>query len=577
MPEGRTRLAKGGEPRRRRRWLPRFLAVREFGEALSPHTALLSLYALIVGVASGYVALGLLALIYRLTGLFFHGVWSGAAWSAADNHLGWWVILIPLIGGLPVGLMVYFWEPTLKGHGIPEAMEAVLIGKSMVRPRVALLKPLATALAIGTGGPFGAEGPIIQTGAALGSLFAQWRRLNVYDRRVLLAAGAAAGMAATFLAPLAGVMVGVELIVFEFRARSFIPIALACAVADAIAIHYRGAGPMFATPLFLLHSMSELALFAVLGAICGLVGWGMTKALFWLENLFDKLPFKPVAIWGPVVGALLLGVIGYFFPQVFGTGYDTIRAMLNQSPNQPPHGAPYALMGAGTLLRISAAKFWALVISLGSGTTGGVFAPSLVIGGGVGAAFALGWHALFPAIAISPPGFYALCAMAAVFGAVARAPFTAVIFLFELSHDPAAVLPLLVCVMIADGLMRLVSADSMMTEKLAKRGLIVSQDYTAPQLELWSTEIHELMKPPAAGEPDWDAILKSRHYIEAPAGDSVAVTAHAMIKARADWAVVVDASAAGPPRPLGVVSIADILALEDQMLNARDARQRARA
>jgi hypothetical protein len=230
----------------------------------------------------------------------------------------------------------------------------------------------------------------------------------------------------------------------------------------------------------------------------------------------------------------------------------------------------------GELLRTSAAKFWALVISLGSGTTGGVFAPSLVVGGGIGAAFALGWHALFPAMPLSPPGFYALCAMAAVFGSIARAPLTAIVFLFELSHDPAAVLPLIVCVMIADGFTRLVSADSMMTEKLAKRGLIVSQDFVAPQLELWSTEIHELMKTPAPGAPDLTAIMKAGHYVEAHAGDSVAVTAHAMIQARADWAVIMDTSAT-PPHPLGVVSIADILALEDETLNARDAKQRARA
>ncbi|HVB40267.1 MAG TPA: chloride channel protein [Terriglobales bacterium] len=562
MPKSRT------PPRRRRRWWwPRFLSPREFGEALSPHTIMLSLHALVVGVASGFVALGLLDLIYRLTGLFFHGVWSGAQWNPTGGHLGWWVILIPVIGGLPVGLMVYFWEPTLKGHGTPEAMEAVLIGKSKVRSRVAILKPLATALAIGTGGPFGAEGPIIQTGAAVGSLFAQWRRLSVYDRRVLLAAGAGAGMAATFKAPLAGVMVAVELVVFEFRARSFIPIAFACVAADAVAVHYRGAGPMFPMPLYLLHSMGELVLFAVLGAICGLVGWAMTKSLAWIDNSFDKLPFKPVAIWGPTVGALMLGVIGFFFPQVFGTGYATIREILNQ----PPQHA----LGAGAMLRLSISKFWALVISLGSGTTGGVFAPSLVVGGGVGAAFALGWHALFPAITISPPGFYALCAMAAVFGSIARAPFTAVIFLFELSRDPAAVLPLLVCVMVADGLMRLVSADSMMTEKLAKRGLIVSQDYIAPQLELWSTEIHELLKPSAPGQPDASAVMKSGKFIKVHPGDSVAVTAHAMIQDHADWAVVMNTAA--PPHPLGVVSIGDILSLEDEALRVRDARQRERA
>lgn len=513
---------------------------------------------MLVGLASGFVALALLQLIYLLTGFFFHGRWSFAPWSPVGNHLGAWVIFIPVIGGLLVGLMIHYWEPTLKGHGIPEAMQAVLMDKSIVRGRVAFLKPLATALAIGTGGPFGAEGPIIQTGAALGSLFAQRLRLTPYDRRVLLAAGAGAGMAATFLAPLAGILVAVELILFEFRARSFFPVAIACAAADAVAIRFRGAGPMFPTPLFLLRNVEELWLFALLGLICGLVGLAMTKALFWLDSCFDRLPLRPVAIWSPALGALALGLIGFTTPQVFGTSYDTIRAMLQGQ------------LTTGALLRISTAKFWALVISLGSGTTGGVFAPSLVVGGGIGAAFAQGWHHLFPAWPLSPPPFYALAAMAAVFGSIARAPFTAIVFLFELSHDPAVVLPLIVCVMVADGLMRLLSADSMMTGKLAKRGLIVTQDYIAPQFQLWSTEAREIMEPviTTEGESNIAALLETPHYIEAHPGDSVAAIAHKLLDQHADYALVMDA--ASPPQPVGVVRIADILALEEERLKTHE-------
>ncbi|MGH9482365.1 MAG: chloride channel protein [Terriglobales bacterium] len=533
---------------------PRFRWLAQFGEALGPHTITVCGYALAVGFVSGFVALGLLKLIYLLTGFFFHGRWSGAPWSPVGNHLGAWVILIPVVGGVLVGLMVHFWEPTLKGHGIPEAMQAVLIDKSIVRGRVAILKPLATALAIGTGGPFGAEGPIIQTGAALGSLFGQRLRLSAYDRRVLLAAGAGGGMAATFLAPLAGVMVAIELILFEFRARSFIPVTLGCAIADAVAVHYRGAGPMFPTPAYALRSLNELWLFALLGLIAGLIGLAMTKTLFWLDDWFDRLPLRPVAVWAPTLGALVLGVIGYFVPQVLGTSYDTIHVMLN--------GA----LPATALLRISFAKFWALVISLGSGTTGGVFAPSLVVGGGLGAAFAEACRALLPAAALSPPAFYAQAAMAAVFGSIARAPFTAVIFLFELSHNPESVLPLLVCVMCADGLMRLFSADSMMTGKLARRGLIVSQDYIAPQMQLWSTEVQEIMQPALAtgGEPDIGALTEPPHYIQVHLGDSVASVAHSLLEQHADYALIMDGSS--PPQPAGVVRIADILALEEEML-----------
>ena len=360
---------------------------REFGKALEPQILTTSAYALVVGFIGGLVAQGLLELIYLFTNLFFYGRWSFAVTYPVHNHLGAWVILIPVLGGLAVGLMIHFWEPTLKGHGIPEAMEAVLIGKSMVRTRVGVLKPLATAFAIGTGGPFGAEGPIIQTGAAFGSIIAQVTRLTPYQRRVLLAAGAAAGMAATFVAPLAGILVAIELLLFEFRARSFIPVAISSAVATAVAVHFRGWAPLFPMPAFSLVSMQELWLFALMGIVTGIIGIAMIRVLFFLEDAFDRFPLKPVAIWAPVTGALLLGVIGYFYPQVFGTGYDTIRDMLNDR------------LGTHALLGISAAKFAALVISLGSGTTGRRVCPVVDRGRGHGGG-------LRPSVASlpSPPG-----------------------------------------------------------------------------------------------------------------------------------------------------------------------------
>ena len=440
-----------------------------FGIALEPEVIKISGYALIIGLVGGLVAEGLLELIYLFTNLCFYGRFSFKIVSPANNHLGIWVILVPTIGGLIVGLMVYYWEPTLKGHGIPEAMEAVLFSHSRMRLRVAFLKPLATALAIGTGGPFGAEGPIIQTGAACGSLFGQAMGLTPYYRRVLLASGAAAGMAATFTAPLAGILVAVELLLFEFRARSFIPVSLAAAVATGVRIHFVGWAPLFPTAAYKLTGMNELWLFGVMGILMGIVGIAMIRTLFWIENFFDDLPLKHVLIWSPAIGAAILGVIGYFYPQVFGTGYDTIRDMLNNG------------MSTKDLLGISIAKFWALVISLGSGTTGGVFAPSLIVGGGIGAAFATGCQHIFPHL-VSNPAFYALVAMAAVFGGIARAPFTSIVFLFELSHNPNALLPLIVCVMVADGFVRLFSRDSVMTGKLVKRGLIVLQDYSVPVL-----------------------------------------------------------------------------------------------
>ena len=441
----------------------------QFGVALEPEVIKICCFGLLVGFVGGLVAQGLLELIYFFTNVFFYGKFSFQITNPAHNHLGLWVILIPAIGGLLVGIMIHFWEPTLKGHGIPEAMESVLFGHSRMRIRVAILKPLATAFAIGTGGPFGAEGPIIQTGAAIGSLFGQAVGLTPYYRRVLLACGAAAGMAATFTAPLAGILVAVELLLFELRARSFIPVALAAAVATGVRIHFAGWAPLFPTPAFKLTSMNELWLFGLLGILMGIIGIAMIRVLSWLEDFFDELPIKHALIWSPVIGALILGAIGYFYPQVLGTSYSTIRDMLNDR------------LTPGALLGISVSKFWALVISLGSGTTGGVFAPSLVVGGGLGSVFAMGCRHIFPHL-VSDPAFYSLVAMAAVFGGIARAPFTSIVFLFELSHNPNALLPLIVCVMVSDGFVRLCSRDSIMTVKLVKRGLIVLQDYSVPVL-----------------------------------------------------------------------------------------------
>ncbi len=564
-------------------WFP------EFGKALDPSILTTSAYALIVGFIGGLVAQGLLELIYLFTNIFFYGKWSFTITYPVHNHLGAWVILIPPIGGLLVGVMIHFWEPTLKGHGIPEAMEAVLIGKSKVRMRVGILKPLATAFAIGTGGPFGAEGPIIQTGAAFGSIFAQFTRLTPYQRRVLLAAGAAAGMAATFVAPLAGILVAIELLLFEFRARSFIPVAIASATATAVAVHFRGSAPLFPTPAFSLVSMQELWLFALMGIVMGVIALAMIRVLFFLENAFDHFPLKPAAIWAPVAGAFLLGLIGYFYPQVFGTGYDTIRDMLNDR------------LTTHALLGISAAKFAALVLSLGSGTTGGVFAPSLIVGGGVGAVYAQVWHHFLPHL-VSDPALYALVAMAAVFGGIARAPFTSIIFLFELSRNPHALLPLVVCVMVSDGFVRLFSAESIMTGKLIKRGLIVRQDYTVSVL--MRGRIEEVMRknftainaddavqavvrdvsPEQAGiipvvEPDGrlagiveahnllkgcDSDLKvreimSQDYIVARLGETVDEVTRDMVIHNVENIVVVEGN--GLLKPIGVARAADILRL----------------
>jgi chloride channel protein, CIC family len=581
--------------------------LREFGVAIEPSVVIVSVYAILVGLMGGLVAQALLELIYLFTNIFFYGKWSFTVTYPVYNRLGLWVILIPPIGGFLVGLMVHFWEPTLKGHGIPEAMEAVLIGKSRIRVRVGILKPLATAFAIGTGGPFGAEGPIIQTGAAFGSVFGQIIQLTPYQRRVLLAAGAAAGMSATFKAPLAGILVAIELLLFEFRARSFIPVAIASCVATAVAVHFRGWTSLFPAPSFALRSMQELWLFALLGLLMALVAIAMIRVLFWLENFFDHFPVKPAAIWAPVVGALVLGVIGYFYPQVFGTGYDTIRKMLNDR------------LTTTALLGVSVAKFWALVISLGSGTTGGVFAPSLIVGGGLGAAYGTAMHHLLPG-PVSDPALYSLVAMAAVFGGIARAPFTSIVFLFELSRNPNAVLPLIIACMVCDGMVRLFSSESIMTGKLVKRGLIVLQDYTVPVL--MRSRIEQVMRKGFAAVPA-DADVKSvvqqfsastesvgplpiveeegslvgiieahdllkgveghlkardiarKDFVLAYAGESVDQVLQAMLNRNADNVVVVDSD--GRSKPVGIARAADILRLRRWVMEEESREKPAQA
>jgi CIC family chloride channel protein len=442
---------------------------QQFGQAIKPHVLVLCGYAILVGALAGVVAEAVLKMIYFFTHLFFSGHLSFKEVYPDHFHLGLWVILVPPVGGLVAGLIIHYWEPTVKGHGTPEAMQSVLIGHSVLRFRVGILKPFASALAIGTGGPFGAEGPIIQTGGVFGSVVAQLFHLPPYDRRVLLACGASAGLAATFLTPFAGVMIAIELLLFELAARSFIPVGVSTCTATVIAIYFRGTKPLFAATHPALRHMGELWLFALLGVIIGFISIADVWLMFWLEDRFDDFPLKPSAVWAPVVGALMMGAIGYFYPHIFGTSYDTITGMLNDR------------FTAGKVLEISIAKFWGFVISLASGTSGGVFAPSLVIGGGFGSAFASVWRGILPGY-LCDPALYSLAAMGALFSGTSRVPLTSVVFMMELSRNSHAILPLIVTCFMADIVVRLFSQDSIMTGKLHKHGLLVFQDYSAPVL-----------------------------------------------------------------------------------------------
>ncbi len=440
---------------------------------------LISFLAAGIGLIAGLIAF----ILYRLIGLFtniaFYGRFVADFTSARHNHLGLWVIPIPVIGGIIVGIMAKYGSSKIKGHGIPEAMEAVMISRSRIAPRVAILKPLSAAIAIGTGGPFGAEGPIIQTGGAVGSLVGQVFHTTASERKVLLACGAAAGMSATFNTPIAGVILAIELLLFEFKARSFIPLVVASTLATAVHMQLLGAGPMFAVRAMDFGVPRALPFYLALAVICGLAAVAFSKTLYWVEDQFEKLPVDE--LWWPAIGALGLGIIGYFVPRILGVGYDTIGDILNGD------------LALKLLVVVMIAKAAALVVSLGSGTSGGLLAPMFMSSAALGGVFAMGANRLFHGAKLSG-GAFALVAMGAVFGAAARAPFAFIIFAFEITRDYNSVLPLMLVTVIASGVaMLLMPRSSIMTEKLERRGLHIHQDYEADVLQ--QVRVAETMDP----------------------------------------------------------------------------------
>jgi H+/Cl- antiporter ClcA len=433
------------------------------------HLLHVSILAAIIGLGAGVIAYVLYYLIAFFTNLFFFQRLSFVPISPDQNQLGLFVILIPPIGGLIVGLMARYGTPKIRGHGIPEAMEAVLTNRSRIAPRVAILKPLSAAIAIGTGGPFGAEGPIIQTGGAFGSLIGQIIHTTAVERKVLLACGAAAGMAATFGTPIASVILAIELLLFEFKSRSFIPLVIATTLADSVHSLLFSPGPMFTIGAVDFGMPKQLPLYVVLGVICGLAAVGFSKALYWVEDQFERLPIH--WMWWPTIGALGLGIIAVFVPRVLGVGYNTISDILNDR------------LPLQMLLLILIFKPLALMISLGSGTSGGLLAPMFMSGAALGSVFAVLVNKIVPGANLIP-GAFALVAMAAVFGSASRATFTFIIFAFELTRDYNAILPLMLACVIADGVAILLMRDtSIMTEKLIRRGLRVHQEYEADVLQ----------------------------------------------------------------------------------------------
>jgi H+/Cl- antiporter ClcA/CBS domain-containing protein len=428
-----------------------------------------ALIATAIGFGSTGSAYVLLKLISFFTNLFFYQTLSFDAHSPASILLGAWVIVVPVVGGLLVGLIARFGTDKIRGHGIPEAIEAILFRKSKISPRVALLKPLASGIAIGSGGPFGAEGPIIMTGGAIGSLVAQYIHLSAAERKTLLVAGASAGMTAVFGTPLAAVLLAVELLLFEWRPRSFLPVVMACATAAFCRPFLMDAGPMFPVTTGPV-SLMVLPGSVLAGLLCGVVSATLSAALYKVEDAFEKLPLH--WMWWPVIGGLVVGIGGYLQPRALGVGYDVIGDLL--------HG--HIVVAVALSLLLVKATIW--FVALGSGTSGGVLAPLLMLGAGLGLVIA-------PLMPGTEAALWPLVCMAAILAGILGAPLTATAFALELSHDMNALLPMLLATSVTYGFSVLTQRRSIMTEKIARRGLHIYREYSVDPLE--RVNVGELM------------------------------------------------------------------------------------
>jgi H+/Cl- antiporter ClcA len=448
----------------------------------------LTLMALVVGALGALIAYALVWLIGAITNLVYYHRFAHTLVSPAANQLGVWAAFVPMAGGLIIGLMARYGSEKIRGHGIPEAMEAILIGRSRMDATVAVLKPVSSAISIGTGGPFGAEGPIIMTGGAFGSLFAQAFHLSAAERKTLLVAGAAAGMSAIFATPLAALLISVELLLFEWKPRSFVPVAAAAAVAGALRVYLLGAGPIFPIPPHAATTSPELVVALGIGIIAGFASAALTGLVYGAEDLFAKLPIH--FMWWPVIGGLVVGIGGLFEPRALGVGYDTIRDLLAGN-----------LLGTAVIaLLIVKALIWS--IALGSGTSGGVLAPLLIIGGALGAAEA-------PWVHTGDPALWTMVSMAAMMGGTMRSPLTSIAFVIELTHDVNTLPALIIGCVAAHAVTVLLMKRSILTEKVARRGYHVIREYSVSPLARFRVEdVMERDTPTIPADARADQLLR---------------------------------------------------------------------
>ena len=495
----------------------------------STRLLLLSTLAAFLGLLGGGAAWVLLRLIAILTNAALFYRWGTQLPSFATLRPGPGLLVAAVAGGFLVSLLAR-WSPVIRGHGIPEAMEAILLRQSRISPRAAVAKPLSAAIAIGTGGPFGAEGPIIVTGGALGSLIGQIVRVSPAERKILLACGAAAGMSATFGAPLASVMLAIELLLFEFSTRAFVPLVVSASIAAGVHSALFGSGPLFAVPAHDYAGLRLLPWFVVLGLASGLLAVVVSKGLFLVEAGFRRLPVSE--FWHPVLGAVGFAAVGYLVPRALGVGYDAIGDVLNDR------------LALGAIAVLAVAKLVAWWIALGSGTSGGTLAPLLLIGGSFGSLVGFAANAIDPSLhgaAGISPGAFAMVAMAATFGAATRATFTSIVFLFELTSDYQIILPLMLAAVVADLVAAALLEESLMTEKLARRGLKVATEYEVDVLR--TTRVQDVMTTQVGTIPATATVAQARERLAA---------------GRHGAYPVVDAAG----RPVGILSRSDVLARE---------------
>ena len=451
---------------------------------------LLSAVAIAIGACGAMLAVVLLKAIALATNIFYYHRLSLASVSPAGSPLGTWMLLVPVVGGVIVGLMARFGSDKIRGHGIPEAIEAILLNGAKVQPSIALLKPISAAIAIGSGGPFGAEGPIIMTGGAFGSLVAQWMHLTDAERTTLLVAGAAAGMSATFAAPLSAILLAVELLLFEWRPRSLIPVAFASITAEIVRIRWLGPGPLFAMPNMPYQQTLPIACGALLlGLFVGFAAAGLSRMMYGFEDLFERLPVH--WMWWPALGGIGIAVGGLFFPRGLGVGYDNIAELLR---GDAPLGLLVGLVIAKSLM-------WAF--SLGSGTSGGVLAPLLMIGGAMGELAAHIAHANAPQQAL-----WAAAGMGAMLSGSLGVPLTAIIFCLEITHCLPALLPVMLGCVAAYTVTSLLMPRSILTEKLSRRGTHLTREYGIDPLETVSlVEVMAELGPQNAADAEQEVEL----------------------------------------------------------------------